>query len=127
MGVVGMTARARTPTGPEPAPARVATPRPATAAIVVGPALTRITPQAVLHADHPTVIRLTGDHFAPGVTVTLQSDWYVYTFGRDSISAQSSRGFDLAIIDVQPGTYAVTTCNPDGLRSAPQTLVLKTS
>jgi hypothetical protein len=127
VGAVGMTARARTPTAPEPAPvAPTVRPAPVPANAGLSPVLTHGPAQAVLTPDRPTVISLTGEHVAPGVTVTLESTWYIYTFGRESLSAQTSRGLDLAIVDVQPGLYTVTLCNPDGRRSAPLKLVLKT-
>jgi hypothetical protein len=127
VAVVGMTAPARTAPVPGPDPdAKSATPGPVPANAGLSPVLTHGPAQVLLEADRPTVVTLTGEHISTGVTVTLQSDWYVYTFGRDSVSARTPRSIDLSIVDVQPGTYTVTLCNPDGRRSAPLKLVLKT-
>jgi hypothetical protein len=120
MSVVGIAAVARpTPAAPAAAPVRVP------AEIGSTPVLTHVPSQATIDPDRPTIVSLGVDRLAAGASVRLESDAYVYTFGRVALTASGAHVVDLAITGVQPGAYMVSISNPDGRRSGALPLVLK--
>jgi len=120
MSVVGIAAVARpTPAAPAAVAGRVP------AEIGTNPVLTHVPSQAMLDPDRPTIVSLGVDRIAAGASVRLESDAYVYTFGRGALTASRAHVVDLAITGVEPGTYLVSISNPDGRRSGALPLVLR--
>jgi hypothetical protein len=128
ISVVGIAAGAHSASAvPAPLASLTRAPVPARGAVeaAVNPVLTRAPAQAMLDPNQPTVVSLGVDHVAAGASVRLEGEAYVYTFGREALTASHAHVVDLAITGVEPGVYMVSIANPDGRRSGSLPLVLK--
>jgi hypothetical protein len=72
-----------------------------------------------------TVVTVTGRGFEPGLTMTLTSPFYVFTFGPSSLEDVGAESFRFDARPIPDGTYDLTVSNGEGRRSSAVRFVMQ--
>jgi len=72
-----------------------------------------------------TVVTVSGREFGPGLTMTLTSPFYVFTFGPMSLEDIGAESFRFDAGSIPDGTYDLTVSNGAGRRSSAVKFVMQ--
>jgi len=79
------------------------------------PKVDRIMPEQIGKDPQPQILKITGDHFAPGLSVSVTDPiGTVYRFKGSSLGALTSTSFDLSVTLDMVGDYSLMVTNPTG-------------
>ena len=88
------------------------------------PVLTKVPARVLLDRRQPAAVVISGERFEPGLSVTLTSDSFGFTFGPNVLTALTSNSFELDLSAMDDGVYAVYVSNPPGRRSNAMSIVV---
>ena len=84
-----------------------------------------LRPVSAVIATDAGPARLFGEHFDEGLMLTIENEFYVFTFGPRSLSELSSTSLQFATGSLEDGTYIASVRNPSGRRSNEVTLKVR--
>ena len=89
------------------------------------PVLVQVPARVEIEGARPAMVTVQGDHFKPGLTLTLDSAFHVFTFGALSIEGLTPTSLRFDAATLTDGAYQVSVRNPNGHRSRALPLVVK--
>ena len=82
------------------------------------PKIDRVLPDQVTKDPQPQVLKVSGEHFAVGLSVSLTDPiGTVYLLKSPAVSAITATSFDVSIVFEMTGDYALMVTNPTGASS----------
>ncbi len=84
-------------------------------AAVVTPKIDRVLPDQLKKDPQPQVLKVSGEHFAQGLSVSLTDPTgTVYLLKGPAINAVTTTSFELSVVLEMTGDYALMVTNPSG-------------